>query len=199
MTIYVETFIRAGLEDVWRHTQLPDLHERWDLRFSSIRYLPRPDPDAPQRFVYETRIGFGLRVQGEGESVATREGHDGTRTSSLRFWSDDPKSLILEGSGYWQYIPEASGVRFLTRYSYTTRFGAVGSLINAAVVEPLMAWATAWSFDRLRLWLEEGLEPTGIAQRALAMLALSAIGYRAGGQQPRANRCVWWVRPKLHR
>lgn len=175
MTIYVETFVRAGLEDVWRYTQSPELHERWDLRFTSIRYLPRPDPSAPQRFLYKTRIGFGLSIQGEGESVATRGGVGGMRTSSLRFWSDDPKSLIRDGLGYWQYVPEPGGVRFLTRYSYTTRFGVFGKLLNTLVFEPLMGWATAWSFDRLRLWLEEGLDPATTAERSVVH-ALARLG-----------------------
>src|SRR5205814_213670 len=142
------------------HTQAPDLHARWDLRFTDIRYLPRPDLAAPQRFLYETRLGFGLRIQGEGETLAIREDTSGVRTSSLRFWSDDPKSLIRAGSGYWQYVAVAGGVRFLTRYQYETRFGRVGQLFNAAVFEPLLGWATAWSFDRLRLWLEDGVEPS---------------------------------------
>ena len=98
MTIYVETLIRSDLERLWQVTQTPELHTRWDLRFTDIRYLPRPDPSQPQRFVYETRIGFGIRIRGEGESVATREAASGVRTSSLRFWSDDPKSLIRVGS-----------------------------------------------------------------------------------------------------
>ena len=50
MSIYVETLIQADLEDVWRHTQTPELHARWDLRFSDIRYLPRSDPAAPQYY-----------------------------------------------------------------------------------------------------------------------------------------------------
>jgi hypothetical protein len=115
VSIYVETLIKADLEEVWQYTQTPDLHARWDLRFTNIGYLPRPDPSAPQRFVYETRIGFGLHIRGEGETVATHEDASGVRTSSLRFWSDDPKSLIRVGSGYWQYVPVAGGVRFLTR------------------------------------------------------------------------------------
>lgn len=175
MVIHVETFIRAELENVWRHTQSPDLHQRWDLRFTRIQYLPRPDPSAPQRFLYETRIGVGLRIQGEGESVVTRDGPGGVRTSSLRFWSHDAKSLIREGSGYWQYVPEPGGVRFLTRYSYATRFGAVGKLLNALFFEPLMGWATAWSFDRLRLWLEAGLDPSATAERG-ATQALARLG-----------------------
>ncbi len=45
------------------------------------------------------------------------------RRSALRFWSHDPRSLILEGSGYWRYVPSVDGVRFLTSYDYRTRFG----------------------------------------------------------------------------
>jgi uncharacterized membrane protein YphA (DoxX/SURF4 family) len=30
-----------------------------------------------------------------------------------------------------------------------------------------MAWSTAWSFDRLRLWLEEGLEPAHALRQTL--------------------------------
>ncbi len=39
--IYVEIFIRGTLEDLWRLTQTPELHTRWDLRFSRIEYLPQ--------------------------------------------------------------------------------------------------------------------------------------------------------------
>ena len=101
VSIYVETVIRGDLERVWRYTQAPELHARWDLHFSRVSYRPRSDPAQPQRFRYETRIGFGLRISGEGESGGTRDSASGTRTSSLRFRSDDPKSLIRSGSGYW--------------------------------------------------------------------------------------------------
>jgi hypothetical protein len=60
--IYVETAIRAGLDDVWQKTQNPELHQRWDLRFSLIRYLPKREGE-PQRFLYETRIGLGLAIR----------------------------------------------------------------------------------------------------------------------------------------
>lgn len=124
--IYVEILICAVVDEVWRRTQVPDLHEQWDLRFSKIEYLPRHSESEPQRFLYSTRIGFGLKIAGEGESTGTREDVSGSRTSALSFWSSDPKSLIEEGSGYWQYHPTASGVRFLTWYDYRTRFGSVG-------------------------------------------------------------------------
>jgi uncharacterized membrane protein YphA (DoxX/SURF4 family) len=177
-SIYVETCIRGPLDALWRHTQDPELHARWDLRFTRIAYLPRHD-DQPQRFRYETRIGFGLRIRGEGESTGEREGSVGERTSALRFWSDDPKSLIREGSGYWRYIPTSDGVRFLTWYDYRTRFGPVGRLVDQLLFRPLMGWATAWSFDRLRLWLEKGVDPALSMQRsvvhAVARIALSVI------------------------
>jgi hypothetical protein len=69
MSVYVEILVRAPMESVWDHTQTPALHERWDLRFSRIDYLPKRDQSEPQRFRYETRIGFGLDVSGEGESA----------------------------------------------------------------------------------------------------------------------------------
>ena len=106
MSIYVEIRIRGRLETLWEHTQDPALHERWDLRFSEITYLPRAGAE-PQRFRYETRVGFGVRIRGVGESTGSRDGDAGERTSALKFSSDDPKSLIREGSGYWQYVPMA--------------------------------------------------------------------------------------------
>jgi DoxX-like family len=172
--IYVEIFIRGTMDEVWRLTQTPKLHERWDLRFSSIDYLPRPDTSRPQRFQYSTRIGFGMVVKGEGETSAVRDTADGSRTTSLTFWSEDPKSLILKGSGYWRYEPVDGGVRFITGYDYKTRFGALGRVFDAIVFRPLLGWATAWSFDRLRLWIEESAEPEGSLQRA-AIYALARV------------------------
>lgn len=157
--IYVETRIRAPLEAVWHATQDPQEHEKWDLRFTAIRYLPKTSPNHPQRFLYETRIGFGLRVRGEGESTGEKAS-EYERTSALRFWSDSPISLIREGSGYWRYIALPDGTtRFLTWYDYETRFGVAGRLLDAAIFRPLMGRATAWGFDCLRLSLESGLEP----------------------------------------
>jgi len=50
-------------------------------------------------------------------------------------------------------------VRFLTWYDYRTRFGIVGRLLDKIAFRPLIGWATAWSFDRLRLHIDEGLDP----------------------------------------
>ena len=157
--IYVEIRICGEMEMLWKRTQDPALHQRWDLRFSRIQYLPRPDEAQPQRFLYATRIGFGLEIRGEGESIASRTRADGSRTSSLRFWSDAPLSLIRAGSGYWQYVPTDDGIRFITAYDYDVRFGAVGRAFDLLVFRPLIGWATAYSFDRLRLWIERDIEP----------------------------------------
>src|SRR5260370_21842410 len=103
MGIYVEIAIRCSMDELWEKTQNPELHQRWDLRFTQIEYLPR-EPEEPQKFLYSTRIGFGLKIAGSGESTGTRNCDDVTRTSSLKFWSADLKSLIKVGSGYWKYV-----------------------------------------------------------------------------------------------
>ena len=167
MGIYVELLIKAPMDLVWERTQEPALHERWDLRFSAITYLPRPHPDEPQRFRYVTRIGLGLEIAGDGETMGTRDLDDGSRSSALRFSSPSRLSLIREGSGYWKYIPTAEGVRFLTWYDYKPRWGAFGALIDRIAFRPILGWATAWSFDRLRLWLEEGHDPAVAARQAV--------------------------------
>ncbi|MBC8077605.1 MAG: hypothetical protein H7Y32_16135, partial [Chloroflexales bacterium] len=165
--LYIEARIRGPLDLLWQRTQDPAQHERWDLRFSTIRYLPRPDPSQPQRFRYTTRIGFGLAITGEGETVGERTAPNGQRTSALTFWSDAPYSLIRRGAGYWKYIPTADGIRFVTQYDYEVRFGAAGRLLDRFFFRPLMGWATAWSFDLLRLWVEQGQPPEASRRRAL--------------------------------
>jgi hypothetical protein len=173
--IYVEILIGAGADEVWRFTQTPDLHQLWDLRFTSITYLPKCAEEEPQRFRYSTRIGFGLGIDGDGESTGTREDATGVRTSALKFWSSDPKSLIKEGSGYWRYVPVPGGVKFLTWYDYRTRFGATGRLVDRVLFRPLIGWATAWSFDRLRLWLDHGVPPS-VSMRMASIHAVCRLG-----------------------
>jgi len=172
--IYVERLIHGDIERVWEQTQRPELHQPWDLRFTKIEYLPRASEAEPQRFKYTTRIGFGLQIHGQGESAGNREDSTGLRTSALRFWSADPKSLIEEGSGYWQYIPTQNGVRFLTWYDYRTRFGALGRLLDKILFRPLLGWATSWSFDRLGLQIEQALDPS-VAMQLSAIHACSRL------------------------
>jgi hypothetical protein len=179
MSIYVEILIRAPMDALWTHTQTPALHERWDLRFSRIEYLPRAHDAEPQRFRYTTRIGFGLEVSGEGETVGEKDLADGSRSSALKFSSGESLSIIREGAGYWKYIPTADGIRFLTWYDYRTRFGCAGALFDRLVFRPLIGWATAWSFDRLRLWLEQRVDPAQAMRQTLvhviARIAIAVV------------------------
>ncbi|UOQ65471.1 DoxX-like family protein [Hymenobacter volaticus] len=154
------------METLWEHTQQPELHQQWDLRFSEISYLPRPTETEPQQFLYATRIGFGLGIAGKGESMGTKE-KNGERISVLKFWSDEWLSLIRTGAGYWKYIPTDNGLRFLTGYDYQTRFGLPGAVVDRLAFRSLIGWATAWSFDCLRLWLEKGIRPAVSVRLAL--------------------------------
>lgn len=171
--LYVEVCIRGPLDRVWDLTQNPAFHQRWDLRFSNITYLPRASAEEPQRFLYATRIGFGLTVHGTGESLATRAPGSSEQVSSLKFWSDQNLSLISEGSGYWKYKPDdrTQTLGFLTWYDYRTRFGFWGRAADMAF-RPLLGWATAWSFDRLRLWVEDGCPPEIV--RCMSLIYLMA-------------------------
>jgi hypothetical protein len=62
----------------------------------------------------------------------------------------------------------------LTWYDYQTRFGIVGKLIDRLIFRRLLGWATAWSFDCLRLWIELGIDPT-ISMRNSLIHALARI------------------------
>jgi len=176
--IYVELPIRADMDKLWRYTQTPELHQQWDLRFSEIAYLPRRADETVQRFLYRTRIGFGLNIAGTGEARAQIAGPGGERLSTLRFGSEQPISLIREGGGYWRYKPQGDCVVFSTRFDYRTRFGTAGRLFDRLLFRPLFGYATAWSFDALRIWLERGIPPAATIRKALvhyicvALLAL---------------------------
>ncbi|MFP3987836.1 hypothetical protein U9R90_10100 [Streptomyces sp. E11-3] len=172
MSLYIEARIRTDLDALWYRTQTPAQHQRWDLRFTEIDYLPQVDGE-PQHFRYATRVLPGLTVAGTGVSAGEKHRPDGTRTSALRFSSPHPLSLLAEGSGYWRYVPDGDdGVRFVTGYDYRPRWGRAGALADRLVFRPLMGWATAWSFDRLRLWLERGISPGQALLSALAEVLL---------------------------
>lgn len=156
--IYIEVFIASGIDPIWHRTQTPSEHQRWDLRFSHIDYLPRA-ADKPQQFTYSTTVVPGLTVHGRGESTATRHTRDGIALSGLKFWGDHPLSIIKDGAGSWQYHPTEDGTRFLTVFDYSVRWGRFGSVLDRWLFRPVFGWLTAWSFDRLRLWVEDDVAP----------------------------------------
>jgi DoxX-like family len=177
--IFVETVIRAPIDKLWLHTQDPALHQRWDVRFTRIEYLPKDDDDEPQRFRYVRTLLPGLAVTGLGQTVADRSLPDGARASSIRFGSADWWSLIREGSGYWRYAMTPEGIRFATWYDYRSRWGRLGTVVDRFLFRPLIGWATAWSFDRLRIWLERDIPPTTTLRAAMihagARIGLAAV------------------------
>jgi hypothetical protein len=173
--IYVESRIEADLDAVWTRTQDLQSHGRWDLRFSAIVPAGATD-DGAVRFTYARRVPFHT-VAGTGVSLGERSRPDGTRTSALRFSTDDPLSPIREGRGYWRYAAADGGTRFITGYDYEPGWGRTLDRL----VRPLLGWATAWSFDRLRIWLERGEEPERWPLRSVLWV------WRP--ERPRASRC----------
>ncbi|GEL93541.1 SRPBCC family protein [Cellulomonas composti] len=174
--IYVETHVRAPLDVVWARTQDPVQHVRWDVRFSRI--VPEvPDDDGAARFTYERRVPLRT-VRGDGISIGEQARPDGTRTSALRFATADRWSPIRSGRGYWRYVPDGAGVRFITGYDFAPGWG---SLLDR-VARPALGWATAWSFDRLRIWAERDEPPERWPLRSVLWF------WRP--ERPRASRCL---------
>lgn len=155
--LYVETFIAAPLERVWELTQDPNAHVRWDARFSRI--IPTAlRADGAQEFRYELDLGIHT-IRGTGTSLGTKHGRHGERTSALVFDTEDRLSPLGSGRGYWRYIPERDGVRFLTGYNYQPGWGVLGRVLDPLLIRPFVWWLTAHSFDRLRLWAENAAVP----------------------------------------
>ena len=174
--IYVETSIRADLDDVWEATQNPAQHVRWDIRFSKISPTGVTEGGA-STFTYERRAPFHT-VRGRGVSLGEKIGSDGARTSALRFHTDDRLSPIASGRGFWRYVERGDHVTgFSTGYDYQPGWGVLD-----VVVRPLLEGATAWSFDRLRIWLETGVPPE--------RWPLWSVLWWWRPDRPRAARCL---------
>ncbi|PEX87295.1 DoxX-like family protein [Bacillus cereus] len=165
-SIYVAAEMNTTMEKLWEYTQESDIHTEWDARFTEISYLEKKAGD-PQKFLYKTKIGFGLEIAGEGESIGEIRKETGERISSLKFWTDNPLSLIQIGRGYWKYTPNKECIHFETQYDYETRFGRIGNVIDSYMFRPLLGWATAWSFDALKLWLEKGFHPRLLIRKTI--------------------------------
>lgn len=174
--IFVSIDIDASIDEVWRLTQDTGLHPRWDLRFSSIEPVATL-PNGGHRFRYELRLP-GHVLAGDGTTIGERWRPDGTRTSALRFTTEDRLSPLGDGRGYWRYEQTATGVRFTTGYDYRPGWGG---LADRLVLRRFIGWMTAWSFDRLRIWAETGEEPERWPARSVLWW------WRP--ERPRAGRC----------
>ncbi|MFD0277583.1 hypothetical protein ACFVHB_27250 [Kitasatospora sp. NPDC127111] len=180
--IYVEARIRAPMDVLWELTQVPEAHERWDARFTRIRYAEdvhaedAPDPPGLVRFRYWLGLPVGPALTGTGVTVAERHRPDGSRISALRFAADGGLSPLQEGAGYWRYTPAGSptdeSVLFVTGYDYRGWRLPGGVWLDRWLVRPFVGWLTAWSFDRLRLWAEHGVPPERSLRRAVGEAAV---------------------------
>lgn len=175
--IYVEIRIRASLDRVWELTQNPDLHPRWDARFSRITPLEDLDGGG-SRFRYELRLP-GMTLAGLGTSIGECLRPDGTRTSALKFAPDNRISPLGPGRGYWRYVPDGDHIVFVTGYDYR---GNWGSLLDRLILRRVIGWLTAWSFDRLRLWAEGDVAPE--------RWPLWSVLAWWRSDRPRAARCI---------
>ncbi|SOC42665.1 DoxX-like family protein [Ureibacillus acetophenoni] len=156
--VYVEIDINTEMDKLWTATQTPNLHEKWDLRFSSITYLPKKGNN-PQHFSYKRTLVFGKSIEGWGITIGSHDGKNGERTSSLHFGTDDVLSPIKEGRGYWKYLPNDNSITFLTQYDYDVNFGKFGQMVDRLIFRPLIGWGTALSFDVLKRWIEKEETP----------------------------------------
>ncbi len=173
--IFVAIRIRASVDRVWELTQEPRLHARWDARFSDITPTGAL-PGGGIRFRYERRMP-GHTIVGTGTTIGERSRPDGTRTSALRFDTSDRLSPLAAGRGYWRYRQDGDAIVFSTGYDYEPAWGrAIDGLIR-----PLVGCLTAWSFDRLRIWAEEGIPPE-------RWTLVSVLRFRRP-ERPRASRC----------
>lgn len=174
--IFVSIRIAAGVDRVWELTQDPAQHTRWDSRFSRIEPLGDLDGGG-YRFRYERALP-GHVIHGVGTSIGEVQRPDGSRTSALKFDTADRWSPLRAGRGYWRYVPDGDGTVFTTGYDYAPGWGRLAD----AVIRPLVGWLTAWSFDRLRIWAETGVEPERWPLRSVLAL------WRR--DRPRASRCT---------
>ncbi|MER7757626.1 hypothetical protein [Kitasatospora sp. NPDC097643] len=192
--IYVEARIRAPMDLLWELTQVPEAHERWDARFTRIRYAAdaedtvegdAEDRSGVVRFRYWLGLSAGPALTGTGVTTAERHRADGSRISALRFAADGGLSPLQEGSGYWRYTPAGSPadayVLFATGYDYRGWRVPGGVWLDRWFVRPFVGWLTAWSFDRLRLWAEHGVPPERSLLRAVGEAAARLGGAAAIG------------------
>ncbi len=99
--IVVEAWIPAPVELVWERSQDADQHASWDLRFTTIGYLPEKDARGYHLMDYRTRIALGVEIVGVGRYLHSTP----LRHSTFEFDSEDWKSIIRDGRGIWQYEP----------------------------------------------------------------------------------------------
>jgi uncharacterized protein YndB with AHSA1/START domain len=184
--IVVEVLVPAPVDEVWRRTQDPAEHVRWDIRFTDIRYLEEHDARGFRKLRYRTRIALGVEVEGVGAYLHSEPPHH----STFEFDSDDWKSLIQKGRGIWMYEARPEGTFFKTVYDYEIRHGLVGHVLDALFFRRMLQLATEYGFETLRRWC------AGDAQAPARRTRARFLGYyllRQLGWRPRAPAALSWL------
>lgn len=109
--IYVEIFLRAPLKEVWRLTQEPTGHQRWDLRFTEIRYLPRPDESSIMFPEHGRSVPFTIQSYAHRDAlgretvtwVRTFETRKRRRFDAYIIWSEK-RGCIVDYLGTHQHL-----------------------------------------------------------------------------------------------
>ena len=185
--IVVEAIIPAVPETVWERSQTPELHLRWDIRFTYIRYLDQADDRGFRLMDYRTNIGLGIEVKGIGKYLQNNP----PSHSTFEFSSSDWKSIITQGRGIWQYDPVPGGTYFKTVYDYKVRYGVLGALIDRLGFRALMQLATEWGFETLRLWCQG--DETAIERRKSKRRFARFFVSRLLGRSPALGCAISWL------
>ncbi|MFY1828208.1 SRPBCC family protein [Myxococcus fulvus] len=185
--IVAEVLIPAPVEVVWERTQEPQLHVAWDVRFTSIRYLPEQDARGFHWMDYRTHLGFGLEIVGWGRYLANTP----NVRSTFEFGSEDWRSPILRGRGVWLYERRPEGTFFKTVFDYQTRHGVLGEVLDAVLFRPIMRLGTEWGFETLRRWCagDELATKRGRSRWRFALFVLA----RMLGRQPAPDAARSWL------
>jgi hypothetical protein len=114
--------------------------------------VPDPRIGTGTMMRYEKRV-LGVTIRGYGRYKL----HRPMRQSTFEFWSDDGRSLLRRGVGLWLYTPRpGGGTEFSTSYTYETRWGLLGRVVDRWFFRPLFQRYTEQSFRRLaRGWFGE--------------------------------------------
>lgn len=124
----------------------PDGTRTSALRFTTTDRLS-PLGDGRGYWRYLPGTGMANSTSPQNNNSATALG-DATTASSV---AADPGAGSSPAAA-----PSAQSTVFLTGYDYEPGWG---SLLDRLILRRLIGWLTAWSFDRLRIWAESGIEP----------------------------------------
>ena len=150
---------------LWTATQQPEHHQRWDVRFGRITYLDHVDGEA-QQFTYATTVAPGVTIAGTGEVTRGPITSGRNPMVGAQVLGRRPPFHHQVGRRLLAIHPDRRRCPVPHPIRLPTAVGPVRRRIDKAMFRPLFGWATAWSFDRLRLWLEDDIPPEQSRDRA---------------------------------